>query len=84
MSPDKKSDSTTDTEPAAVQLRVVSGNPTAEELAAVIAVVSAAAASSGDSEAPPAPAPWSAPSSMHRVSMPEPGPGVWAQMGRFR
>lgn len=65
-------------------LRVVSGNPTAEELAAVVAIFAASTADGDQTEYTPEPAPWSAPSSMHRITMPAPGPGVWAQLGRFR
>ncbi len=67
-----------------VNLRVVSGNPKPEELAAVIAVISAAASAADVEVVEPKPAPWSAPSSMHRPAMPAPGPGVWAQLGRHR
>jgi hypothetical protein len=59
-------------------LRVVRGDPTPEELAALVAVV----ASLG---APPAPAPrrtavWSAPARLHRVVHPH-GPGGWRASG---
>ncbi|MEI2728712.1 MAG: acyl-CoA carboxylase subunit epsilon [Candidatus Nanopelagicales bacterium] len=64
-------------------LRVVSGNPTPEELAAVVTVIAVAAAASGEPASDPStPSGWGAPASMHRQPMPAPGPGAWAQLGR--
>jgi hypothetical protein len=74
----------TDQATAPPALRVVSGNPTAEELAAVVAIFAASVGAEQGEEFTTEPAPWSAPSSMHRPAMPAPGPGVWAQLGRFR
>ncbi len=62
-------------------LRVVRGEPTAEELAVLTAVISAAAA-----DGPPAPEPlrrgrWNDPARQHR-RMPDPGPGAWVSTFR--
>ncbi len=58
------------------RLRVISGNPTPEELAALVAVVAAA---SSDEEPPAEPVnPWSAPSGMHRQPLPAPSPYAWS------
>jgi len=61
-------------------LRVVSGDPTPEELAALVAVV--AAASSGGAE-PPAPrrSEWSAPHRLLRTPLRH-GPGAWRASAR--
>ena len=62
------------------------GTPTAEELAALTAVLAAkanaAAASRRRHAGPP---PWGAPSAAHRRPLPPPGPGAWrraATVGR--
>jgi hypothetical protein len=62
-------------------LRIVRGDPSAEELAAVAALVAAAA--SGDAHAPEAPRRgcWADPSWQH-VRVPYPGPGAWARSYR--
>ncbi len=73
------------TEAASAQqpmLRVVSGNPTPEELAALVTVIAAAASSAGAAEEEPLASGWGAPVNLHRVPMPAPGPGAWAQLGR--
>jgi hypothetical protein len=68
---------TTD-EPAVPLLRVLKGDPTLEELAAVVAVL----ASLGDpTTAPSPPTPdWNAPRRLHRVVHPA-GPGGWRASG---
>jgi hypothetical protein len=69
--------STSSSEPPRPVLRVVSGSPTAEELAALTAVV----ASASTAEEPPAKEParrggWSDPATMHRRPL-LPGPNGW-------
>ena len=63
----------TGTEPARALLRVVRGNPTPEELAALIAVVSARGSAVEDAPAP-ARSLWAAPQLRRPLS---PGPGAW-------
>lgn len=64
-------------------LRVMSGNPTPEELAAIVTVVAVAASSAAETGEPTqAASGWGAPTAMHRQPMPAPGPGAWAQLGR--
>ncbi len=58
-------------------LRVVRGNPSAQELAALVAVVAARASASGDAE-PPARPLWGRP--VVRPSL-TPGPGAWRASG---
>ncbi|TXS56612.1 acyl-CoA carboxylase epsilon subunit [Streptomyces sp. t39] len=63
-------------------IRVVRGNPTAEELAAAVAVVQAraaasAAAAAGTSEA--VPEGWSDPARIARTRRPMPGPRSWVR-----
>jgi hypothetical protein len=58
-------------------LRVVSGSPTAEELAVVAAVVAtASSADSGEPPAPPQRGRWSDPAWSHRRPL-QSGPGGW-------
>jgi len=52
--------------PARPLLRVVSGNPSPEELAALVAVVAAAAAGGGATDEDGAASQWAAPSRLHR------------------
>jgi hypothetical protein len=61
--------------PARPLLRVVRGNPSAEELAVLIAVVSARGATAGESERPP-PSRWASRSTSLRRPL-SPGPGAW-------
>ena len=62
-------------------LRVVSGNPSPEELAALIAVVASAAGSGGTTETPVADSQWAAPARLHRGAV-HPGPtGSWWASG---
>ena len=59
-------------------LRIVRGDPSPEELAALVAVLGAAGGS--DVTPPPVgPAPWSRPEAMFRRPMPSPGPDAWIQ-----
>ncbi len=62
-------------------LRVVKGNPTAEELAAVLAVLSAAQGSATSPE-PSAPSGWSAYWRSVRAPLVA-GPGAWRSSGRI-
>lgn len=62
-------------------LRVVSGNPSPEELAALIAVVAAAAGSGETSPEPSAGSQWATPARLHRGAV-HPGPaGSWWASG---
>lgn len=63
-------------------LRVVSGNPTPEELAALVTVIAAASASASGDVDEPALDGWGSPTAMHRAPMPAPGPDAWRQLGR--
>jgi hypothetical protein len=68
------------TEPERPILRIVSGSPSPEELAALTAIV-AAASGSGDAPAPVARrGGWSDPSRQHR-SLLAPGPNGWRSAG---
>ncbi|MFF4052631.1 acyl-CoA carboxylase epsilon subunit [Streptomyces chartreusis] len=64
-----------------MNIKVLRGNPTAEELAAALAVVRARAAA--EAAIPPgAPKPrdgWSDPSRIARQRLPQPGPATWAR-----
>ena len=66
------------TQPARPLLRVVRGEPAPEELAALIAVISARAAGGGGEEAPTAPSLWTRPQLRAPVM---PGPGAWRASG---
>ncbi|AQU66837.1 acyl-CoA carboxylase epsilon subunit [Streptomyces niveus] len=62
-------------------IKVVRGNPTAEELAAALAVVRARAAAGAEQTpgaAPPAPS-WSDPARIARRETRRPGPRAWAR-----
>jgi hypothetical protein len=63
-------------------LRVISGDPTPEELAAFVTVVLAASQDVTSPPLPPLTTNWGAPAGMHRAVMPAPGPGTWLQLGR--
>jgi hypothetical protein len=57
-------------------IKVVRGNPTPEELAALVAVLAARAAGGGEAAPPEAPSAWRDPA--RRVRRPlRPGPGAW-------
>jgi hypothetical protein len=68
--------------PMTAELRIVRGEPTAEELAVVTALVTAAASSGATQEAPsPARGRWNDPAAQHRRSW-TPGPGGWRAVAR--
>ncbi|WP_113717208.1 acyl-CoA carboxylase subunit epsilon [Arthrobacter dokdonensis] len=70
-------------EPSAAQvplLSVTQGNPTAEELAAVTAVVLALQAHTGDAPVSPAARAWARRAQLHLP--PRPGTGAWRRSGR--
>jgi hypothetical protein len=56
--------------------RVVRGEPSGEDLAALTVVLAAVAASPPAASAPPVPSRWSDPSARFRTPL-HPGPGVW-------
>lgn len=61
-------------------LRIVKGNPTPEEIAALVAVFSAVG---GDvEEEPELVSAWAAPASTHRGSLPVGAPNAWVLSGR--
>ncbi|QFQ99989.1 acyl-CoA carboxylase subunit epsilon [Streptomyces phaeolivaceus] len=63
-----------------MNIKVVRGNPTPEELAAALAVVRARAAAA--TEQPPTPTPrdtWSDPSRIAARRLPLPGPTTWSR-----
>ncbi|MFF7448690.1 MULTISPECIES: acyl-CoA carboxylase epsilon subunit [unclassified Streptomyces] len=64
-----------------MNIKVVRGNPTPEELAAALAVVRARAAAAADlpSGAPEQRDGWSDPSRIATRRLPQPGPGTWAR-----
>ena len=73
------SDQTADAAPPARPLlRVVRGEPTPEELAALIAVVSARAAGGDDAQPPAPPSLWARPQLRAPLA---PGPGAWRASG---
>jgi hypothetical protein len=57
------------------ELKVVRGDATAEEIAAVVAVLVAASSGVPEETAPEARSPWAAP--RLRTGLPVPGPGAW-------
>jgi hypothetical protein len=62
-------------------LRVVSGSPTAEELAVLTALVAAAGSGGAVAAAePPLRGRWNDPGRSHRA-LPAPGPGAWRASG---
>jgi hypothetical protein len=74
--------SETETPTAAPVLRVVSGSPTAEELAVVTAIVAAAGSgSNGGAETAQQRGGWSDPKWTHRDRW-LPGPNAWRSAGR--
>jgi hypothetical protein len=68
-------------EPAAPLLRVVRGNPTDEELAALTVVVAALSRARRPRPVTPVGA-WASPADRHRRPL-RPGPGGWRASGRF-
>lgn len=61
-------------------LRIVKGNPTAEEIAALVTVFSAA--SGGVEEEPEQVSAWASPAELHRASLPVGAPNAWVLSGR--
>ncbi|MEI8082242.1 MAG: acyl-CoA carboxylase subunit epsilon [Actinomycetes bacterium] len=59
-------------------LSIVRGDPSPEELAALVAVLGAGGGSDSGQQ-PAGPAPWSRPEAMFRRPMPSPGPDAWIQ-----
>jgi Acyl-CoA carboxylase epsilon subunit len=70
-------------QPAVAALRIVRGEPTAEELAVVTAVMTAAAGSAESVAEPPAATRgrWNDPAAGHRRPW-NPGPGAWRAAAR--
>lgn len=67
--------------PAPPLLRVVSGNPSPEELAALVAVVAAASGGEGAPDTSGSRSQWAAPARLHRGAV-QPGPaGSWWTSG---
>lgn len=64
-------------------IKIVRGEPTAEELAAIVAVVAARAASGGAAESPAVRSEWNAPARQARTPL-RPGPGAWRASGWAR
>jgi hypothetical protein len=62
-------------------LRIVRGNPTAEEIAALTAVVTATASAGGDPPPPPQRGRWNDPAHQHRRPL-RSGPGGWRAAAR--
>lgn len=62
-----------------VELRVVRGDATPEELAAVVALLTARSAATVAAEEPAPPSMWARP--QLRRPMPPPGPGAWVASG---
>lgn len=60
-------------------LRIVRGNPSAEDVATIVAVLSAAAVAEETSARQVSG--WGTPSAMHRPEMSAPGPGAWLRLG---
>jgi hypothetical protein len=71
-----------DEAPARPLLRVVRGEPTAEELAALVTVISARA-SGGPEPEPVRASPWASRAEQLRVPI-TPGPGAWVRSARSR
>ncbi|QNP70562.1 acyl-CoA carboxylase subunit epsilon [Streptomyces roseirectus] len=62
-----------------MNIRVVRGNPTPEELAAALAVVRARASVAPETDAPRPRDAWSDPARIARGRLPQPGPTAWAR-----
>ena len=62
-------------EPERPLLRIVRGDPSPEEIAALVAVL-AATSGGGEEQSPPTPSPWSRPSFAHARPL-SAGPGAW-------
>ena len=72
----------TDAPAAQPLLRVVSGNPTPEELAALVTVIAAASSTDAGVDDESDSNGWGSPAAMHRAPMPAPGPDAWRPLGR--
>lgn len=70
----------TDSQANRPALRIVKGDLTAEEVAALVAVLSAAGSSEVEESAPFSA--WSAPSVTHRAALPAGSPNGWLLSGR--
>ncbi|HSA53094.1 MAG TPA: acyl-CoA carboxylase subunit epsilon [Yinghuangia sp.] len=64
-------------------IKIVRGEPTPEELAAIVTVVAARASAAGPAEAPATPSQWNAPARLVRTPL-HPGPGAWQASGWAR
>lgn len=62
-----------------MELRVIRGDATPEELAAVIALLASRSGSGAAPEDPPAPSLWARP--QLRAPLPPPGQGAWVASG---
>jgi len=62
-----------------MNIRVVRGNPTPEELAAALAVVRARASAAPQADAPRPRDAWSDPARIANGRLPQPGPTAWAR-----
>ncbi|NUU23453.1 MAG: acyl-CoA carboxylase subunit epsilon [Streptomycetaceae bacterium] len=64
-------------------IKIVRGEPTPEELAAIVAVVAAKASGAGAAEPPAERSQWNAPQRLVRAPL-HPGPGAWRASGWAR
>ena len=78
MTDEPSTDATEPAEPAKPLLRIVSGNPTAAEVAALVAVL--AASGGGEPPAPRRTPAWAHPARLVRATPPH-GPGGWRASG---
>ncbi|UGQ14436.1 acyl-CoA carboxylase subunit epsilon [Yinghuangia sp. ASG 101] len=63
-------------------IKIVRGEPTPEELAAIVTVIAARSSAGAPAEAP-APSQWNAPARLVRTPL-RPGPGAWQASGWAR
>jgi hypothetical protein len=61
------------------ELRIIRGDASPEELAAVVAVLAAAGSAAPEEPSPSVPSVWGAP--QLRRPLPPPGPGAWVTSG---
>ncbi|MGW0657744.1 acyl-CoA carboxylase subunit epsilon [Streptodolium elevatio] len=64
-------------------IKIVRGEPTAEELAAIVTVIAAKASGGGAPASAPAPSEWNSPARLVRTPL-RPGPGAWQASGWVR
>ncbi|MGA4543308.1 acyl-CoA carboxylase subunit epsilon [Uniformispora flossi] len=64
-------------------IKIVRGEPTPEELAAIVTVIAAKSAGGGAAEAFAPPSQWNAPARLVRTPL-RPGPGAWQASGWAR